>query len=356
MKVAIVSDYPSSGGAKEFTLSLIRLLMKKRLEIYLLITETQNTKEIRDLCGEKIKIVPYIYRNVNIFGKSSNFPNTVLSDLFSLKKILKVKPDMLIISSTFPGKYLELSMFFKETYYFLHTVPERRMSIIPRLLLSTCLFNKLTIITVSKFSKEKINKLWGVSSVEVIPNGVRNIKNKNNNKKRKTILTMGHVTIYKNPFTWIKVAKMIIKKHPQIEFVWCGEGDLYEKCVDIVKNYKNIRFVGLVNNKKKYFHQAVLYYQPSIIESQGIAILEAMSFGLPIVASNVGGIPESVTNNSNGYLVAPNNVTETTEKIDILLSSKALRTRMGIKSKKSAATFSNKNWERKILNTLQINE
>ena len=356
MKVAILSDYSSPGGAKEFTTNVVNTLINKGIRITLFVNKSQDVSDLIETYEKEIDIVQYIDEGI---GKTKSLIKNILRDFVTFRKILILRPDILIVSSTAPGRYIGLSIFAKKTFYFLHTVPEQRIGVFPRYLLNSTFFKKLKIITVSNFSKQKISELWGVPSVTVIPNGVKIRHSKFVNiHKGNIVFTLGHVTKYKDPLTWIKVARAIVKKYPKIKFVWGGDGDLYSKCVNLVKNDKNISFVGHLTDidKDKYFQQAILYYQPSLIESQGIAILEAMSFGLPIVASRVGGIPESVIDKKNGYLVTPQKTEEAIHKIGSIIASKSTREDMGKKSKRIVSSFSNKIWEKKILESLQIHE
>jgi len=74
---------------------------------------------------------------------------------------------------------------------------------------------------------------------------------------------------------------------------------------------------------------------PSIHEGLGLVILEAMSVGLPVVATNVGGIPEVVKDGYNGLLFEPRNWKDLAEKITFLLNDDEMRERMGKNAKKS---------------------
>ena len=67
-----------------------------------------------------------------------------------------------------------------------------------------------------------------------------------------------------------------------------------------------VRYLGFVNgnDKAELLSNTDIYIQPSYVESFGISILEAMSYGASIISTNVGGIPEVVDNN-NGFLVTP---------------------------------------------------
>lgn len=81
-----------------------------------------------------------------------------------------------------------------------------------------------------------------------------------------------------------------------------------------------------------FYSQADIFVLPSLYEPFGIVFAEAMSFGLPIIATDVGGIPELIEHGVNGLLVPPGDAASLAEAIDKLASSTALRQELGRKS------------------------
>ena len=97
-----------------------------------------------------------------------------------------------------------------------------------------------------------------------------------------------------------------------------GNGET-EKLVELINSYslENIvEFIGWVSKDKKteYFNKSDGYILPSYNEGLPISILEAMSYELPIISTNVGGIPEIVDSN-NGALIEPGNKKQLKEAI-----------------------------------------
>lgn len=66
-----------------------------------------------------------------------------------------------------------------------------------------------------------------------------------------------------------------------------------------------VRFVGFVVDVDRYYAVADVFVMSSHTEGSPMALMEAMAFGLPVVATAVGGIPDIVQNGINGYLVPP---------------------------------------------------
>lgn len=90
-----------------------------------------------------------------------------------------------------------------------------------------------------------------------------------------------------------------------------------------------VKFWGKQNNVFDFLEKTHIYCQPSRSEALPISIMEAMALGLPIVASNVGGIPELVSSNVNGYLFESENETECAECLQKLIENETLRNEFG---------------------------
>lgn len=122
-----------------------------------------------------------------------------------------------------------------------------------------------------------------------------------------------------------------------------GTGDI-KTMNEIIQQHQLTAFVryhGWVDNEKKekLFQTADIFVHPSIFESFGISILEAMSYHLPIIATPVGGITDLVENNVNGILVEPGNRKQLFESILFLIDHPKHLVQMGDQSGKKAEKF-----------------
>lgn len=95
----------------------------------------------------------------------------------------------------------------------------------------------------------------------------------------------------------------------RLEVLFGGDGEV-EETISLIKEYQlgNIaKYQGWVNPEKRSFllNLCDVYILPSYYEGLPISILEAMSYSLPVISTNVGGIPEIVKNNENGFLIEP---------------------------------------------------
>jgi glycosyltransferase involved in cell wall biosynthesis len=131
----------------------------------------------------------------------------------------------------------------------------------------------------------------------------------------------------------LEAATMIIQEFPNVKFLFVGDGYLRQDLERIVLNKglnDYVKFTGFrtdIPEITSIFDIAVL---ASFFEGLGRVLLEAMALNKPIVASNVGGIPDIVKNNVNGLLVSPGEPKALAEAIIKLLKSESLRKEMGL--------------------------
>ena len=92
---------------------------------------------------------------------------------------------------------------------------------------------------------------------------------------------------------------------------------------------ENIIFTGMRKNIPDFLELMDIYVQPSLFENISNSVLEAMAVGLPVIATNVGGINEIITHGKNGLIVKLGSDTAMADAIKLLLSHSGLREKMG---------------------------
>jgi glycosyltransferase involved in cell wall biosynthesis len=124
----------------------------------------------------------------------------------------------------------------------------------------------------------------------------------------------------------------ILKRNPDVVVRIAGRGDLLGPLENLAAELglgDRVEFVGFTANIKEFMESIDIYVQPSVCEALGIANLEASAMGVPVVASDVGGIPECVVNCETGYTVPPRDPEALCQAIAKLVSDPALRAQMG---------------------------
>jgi glycosyltransferase involved in cell wall biosynthesis len=195
--------------------------------------------------------------------------------------------------------------------------------------------------------------------IKVIPNGINleefQIKNSKENCREKLgleldktiIIFFGNLVQYKGPNVLLRAFANIKKVYPDVQLIFAGRGPMKNELKNLAKKLEvdeRISFTGYVEQELKplYYKSADIFCLPSVklTEAFGIVNLEAMACGLPIVASELGGIPDLVKDGENGLLFKPGNVKELSYKLEYLLDNKNLMKNMGKKGEKLAADYS----------------
>jgi len=115
----------------------------------------------------------------------------------------------------------------------------------------------------------------------------------------------------------------------QFQFYVAGDGPAYETLA--ARKPANVELLGSLKNDKipEFMNSIDIYFQPSISEGLCITVIEAMACGLPVVASSVGGICDSVEHGETGYLAQPRETAEFTRRLQQLANDKELRSQFG---------------------------
>lgn len=192
------------------------------------------------------------------------------------------------------------------------------------------------IICVSEFDKIAAlkNGIARENKLRVIHNGIeiQDYAGKENAERGKIII--GTVAnLYKNKALefFVAAAAILNKKHQNLEFEAAGEGGERKFLEGEIKKYglKNFRLLGFKNNPENYLQNFDIFVLPSVKEGFPYAVLEALSFGIPVVAAEVGGVPEAVEDEINGFLVPAKNSEMLAEKISQLIQDPQKRMAMG---------------------------
>lgn len=138
----------------------------------------------------------------------------------------------------------------------------------------------------------------------------------------------------------LRALPSVIKEIPKLKVLQVGGARNHLKTESLMKLSQEqglepyVRWLGWRSDVPRILAAADVYCQPSRAEGMGLAILEAMSAELPIIATNVGGIPESVSQGINGLLTPPENSPALAASLIRLLADPDLRQRMGQASRK----------------------
>jgi len=305
----IIGD-SSLAGAHRHLLSIIENLDLDKFKIHVITPPGPLAGEIKDL---KRKI------DTDIIAMRSR------SDFLAIRKIRQhikhIKPDVIHVHGTRAGALgrlaaigLNIPVIYTEhlwtKHYTINNVFIRWCHMVGYWFLD--LFTNVNI-AVSHAVKEFLidNNISRTEKIKVIYNGIAdtNLKAKVfQSDKEFVIASVGTLNRIKGMQYLIRAMDRVHQEFPEAKLEIIGDGPFKNKLVKEVEKYKLkkiVKFVGFTNEVEKYLTKFDLYIQPSLSESFGLAIVQAMNIGLPVIATNTGGIPEVVTDGKSGVLVKP---------------------------------------------------
>lgn len=208
--------------------------------------------------------------------------------------------------------------------------------------------NADAIIALTGDMKNEIQSIHN-SHVFLVPCGVdlgmfRNMPKENiGNKKLKTIIFVGRL----HPIKGVKYlieAMNIILQEKTVKLLIVGDGEErknLEKQVRELYLEEFVNFVGEVQNSEipSLMNASDIFVLPSLSEALPTTILEAMAAGLPIITTNVRGLPEIVKDNENGFIIEPKNPKQIAEKVLLLLENKELWDRISRNNKEKVNIY-----------------
>jgi glycosyltransferase involved in cell wall biosynthesis len=218
---------------------------------------------------------------------------------------------------------------------------------------------EVIIATTQSYANESPFLIGYKDKIIVIPNGININELKTPLTKEEArkklglpvdipmVLFFGSLVRYKGPDILLKAFKQINDEFPEAILIFAGRGQLLNELSDLSKELgveNHVTFVGFVEDDLKplYYKASDIFCLPSttMAESFGIVNLEAMAAGIPIVASNLGGIPDIVQDGINGILTNPGDFESVADALRSLLLNGDLRVKMGNNGSKLVNNYS----------------
>lgn len=172
-----------------------------------------------------------------------------------------------------------------------------------------------------------------------------------------SVLHIGRFSEAKNHFDLLKAFKIFNDKYPNSILKLIGDGELKSEVKNYVKENhlgNSVKFLGLQSNVYPFLNETDIFTLPSKYEGIPMTLIEAMGTGLPIVATEVGGIPDMLENNESALLTKVN-VREIAEAFEKLFLDEELRERLGKNALRESARFSSKEMAKKYISVYQNN-
>ena len=157
--------------------------------------------------------------------------------------------------------------------------------------------------------------------------------------------SIGRITPIKDYSLMVEISKEVSRETDKIRFELAGEGPDMEKVLDLVDRYrleKMFTLRGFVEDRENFYKNLDIYLNTSLHEGIPISILEAMSYGVPVIAPNVGGLKEILEDGVQGFLVEGRDPKAFSRKCLSLYENASVKNRMKCSARERVAKhFSN---------------
>jgi len=197
------------------------------------------------------------------------------------------------------------------------------------------------VVVLSNYWKEVVDKKFHLGDrIKVIYNPCPTIVCPQQYEKSNIILYAGTLNQRKGYADMIRSFAKVAPKHPDWKISFAGNGEI-EQARALARKLgieRQVDLLGWVNgeNKDKAFKQASAFCLPSYAEGFPMAVLDAWAYGLPVITTPVGGIPDVAIDGENMLLFNPGDVDVLSEKLDMIMSDEALRGELSSESLKMA--------------------
>ncbi|MFN5539212.1 MAG: glycosyltransferase family 4 protein [Candidatus Melainabacteria bacterium] len=366
-KILQIITLAECGGAQTHLLEIVNGL-KENFDFCVIVGEagflTDNLEEVK----QEYKILPELVREIS--------PAKDFQSLIKLIKLIKeIQPDLIHCHSSKAGVIGRLAAFIcnKPSIFTAHGWafhPEVKSAQRIIALISEITMSWLTqrLICVSDFDKKLAQsvKLIPYSKLQVIHNGISQLVSLENEEQdlipgnlflqtrsKLNILMVGRFAEPKRQDLLIQTfAKLNLEIRNKVDLLFAGNGPLLSESEQLAEQLglKNqIHFLGEIRNISDLLNSVDVLVLLSDREGLPISILEAMRAGLPVVASDVGGISELIQDQKNGFLIQHNQFDLIINCLQTLINSESLREQMGMTNRK---IFEEKFTSEKMLRTL----
>lgn len=339
------------GGAQRYVYDLAIAIPREKYEVAVVLGGNGKLKEKLETAGIRTISVSSLQRDVGVVKDISSF--------FELVKIFrKEKPDIIHLNSSkmggmggLAGRIVRVKKIIFTAHGWAHNEDRNFIQkvIISLMHFFTVLFSHSTIVVSEKLKTQLVGKKLVGKKITTIHNSIGQIEFMEKEKARQEIVekflprSESVLSRIKENPVWIGTISELhknkglnyaieaIKKHletkrPSLQdviFIIMGEGEERKKLEEIIKKNgleNSIFLVGNVENASSYLKALDIFTLTSVTEALPGALLEAGKAKVPIIASNVGGIPEIIDDMKSGILIQSKKPKEISDAIEYYLN------------------------------------
>ena len=343
-KVMFVCPYffPHTGGSEQYVYKIARGLQEKYGWDVSVVTTNQDKKRLEkeSLNGIKIYRLPVLF----------TFSNTPVNPFwyFQIKKIVKEEQPILINAHTPVPFIADIAALVSHkityvlTYHGGSMLKKNSIFNIPIFIYENVFLNYVLrkakiIICSSDYIRNVFLKNRKDKSLTINPgvDAVRKLVKKTSETKIVLfVASLAKSQSYKGLEYLLKAFVAVRSRVKDVKLTVVGDGDAlsdYKKLAKDLKIERNVVFTGSLYGQKlnQMFKQSNVFVLPSLNESFGKVLIEAMAHGTPVIGTNVGGIPDVVTHGKEGFLVPPGDTAQLAKSIIRILENNSLANSLG---------------------------
>lgn len=326
-KIRVLHVAEAAGGVERYLRELFKYT--QNVDNYIICSQNYSSKKIK----------PYVKKCFQIKMAHSFSLNQDVASIIKIKRLIRtIKPDIIYAHSSKGGALARLAnlQYKVKIIYNPHGWSFNEVSTGIKGNIKNFLF-KLTeklaapftdqIVCISDFEKETAIKhhISSRKKLKVIYSGI-DFSEFNNSKKIASFFPdnsfvvgmVARITETKAPDVFVKAAKIIHSKIPNAYFLIVGDGDQKDEIIQLIKKEHletHFKLTGWVSNPADYMRIMHVGLLLSRWEGFGLVLPEYMYSSVPIVATNVGGIPYIVKNKKTGILISPDNPQEVADAV-----------------------------------------
>ncbi len=331
------------GGIPRIARELLKRTNRERFEIHVCTARPLFPEDNIDELADGLTFHP-----LNLLGE----PSSVRILLEFARVAQRVRPDVLhthdgigwytvssqLMNHGIQGRILEV-----------HDAPQTRRRVRLKSLAGSWMIKRLGYrpLVHSSSVRKGVANAYGISqdTIALIPLGIDTVQfarpavSSSEWRQRMAIPADALVVLYvarlvppKNVALYVDIARRVIERIDKAVFLVVGDGPLKAVLEGFVQECgleRKIRFLGFRGDLVTIYHACDLFVSTSKYEGFGLAIVEAMAAGRPVVATAVGGVPEVILDGTTGRLCAPNDVNGLVRAVSDLLGDLSTRERMG---------------------------
>jgi len=288
-----------------------------------------------------------------------NNVNTIYLDKkngFDIKALLDLKKELEKINPDIIHTHLQAAIYAVPYYitsknvrvHTIHSVPNMEFPKVHRVIQKFA-YKYLNVIPVaiSNIIRDEAVTEYSLSKekIKLIYNGINTKKFSIDHKEDSffRIINVASLSEWKNQIFLLNSFFKAFKDSDDVKLTFVGDGVLRKTLEDRARELglgsDRVCFAGITSQVEEFLSKSDLFVLSSLYEGIPLTVLEAYSAGLPVVATNVGGIPDIVTDGENGILVELNNEEKLSSALIKLKNDKKLYEEMSKANKEKAKNF-----------------